>query len=30
MSRALKTVEALPQEQASALLPLDPNDRGEV
>jgi DNA recombination protein RmuC len=30
MSRALKTVEALPQEQAAALLPLDPNDRGEV
>jgi len=26
MGRALKTVEALPQEQASALLPVNPND----
>lgn len=26
MGRALKAVEALPQDQASALLPLDPND----
>ena len=30
MGRALKTVEALPQEQASALLPLDPNDNGDA
>jgi len=30
MGRALKTVEALPQEQASALLPLDPNDTGDT
>jgi DNA recombination protein RmuC len=27
MGRALKTVEALPQDQASALLPLDPSDQ---
>ncbi len=30
MGRALKAVEALPQEQASALLPLDPNDTGDA
>jgi DNA recombination protein RmuC len=30
MGRALKAVEALPQEQASALLPLDPNDTGDT
>ncbi|MCU0761422.1 MAG: DNA recombination protein RmuC [Hydrogenophaga sp.] len=30
MGRALKTVEALPQERASALLPVDPNDSGET
>lgn len=30
MGRALKAVEALPQEQASALLPLDPNDAGDA
>ncbi|MCW5652613.1 DNA recombination protein RmuC [Hydrogenophaga sp.] len=30
MGRALKTVEALPQDQASTLLPLDPADRGET
>lgn len=29
MGRALKTVEALPQEQASALLPLDPGEAAE-
>jgi DNA recombination protein RmuC len=29
MGRALKSVEALPQEQASALLPLDPLDAGD-
>jgi DNA recombination protein RmuC len=28
MGRALKTVEALPQDQAAALLPLDPSDSG--
>ena len=30
MGRALKAVEALPQDQASALLPLDPTDNGEA
>jgi DNA recombination protein RmuC len=30
MGRALKTVEALPQDQASQLLPLDPLDTGEA
>ncbi len=30
MGRALKAVEALPQEQASALLPLDPHDNGDA
>ena len=30
MGRALKAVEALPQDQASALLPLDPNDTGDA
>ncbi len=30
MGRALKAVEALPQEQASAVLPLDPNDTGDA
>jgi DNA recombination protein RmuC len=30
MGRALKTVEALPQERASALLPLDPHDTGDT
>jgi DNA recombination protein RmuC len=30
MGRALKAVEALPQERASALLPLDPNDTGDT
>ena len=30
MGRALKAVEALPQDQASALLPLDPSDPGAV
>ena len=30
MGRALKAVEALPQDQASALLPLDPNDNGDA
>ena len=29
MGRALKTVEALPQERASALLPVDPHDSSE-
>jgi DNA recombination protein RmuC len=30
MGRALKTVEALPQDQASQLLPLDPLDTEEA
>ena len=30
MTRALKTVEALPQDKASALLPLDPGDDGDT
>jgi DNA recombination protein RmuC len=30
MNRALKTVEALPQDKAAALLPLDPNDSDSV
>jgi DNA recombination protein RmuC len=30
MGRALKAVEALPQDQASALLPLDPNDGADA
>ncbi|MFN3493054.1 MAG: DNA recombination protein RmuC [Hydrogenophaga sp.] len=30
MGRALKTVEALPQERASALLPVDPHDSGDT
>jgi len=30
MGRALKAVEALPQDQASALLPLDPNEGADV
>ncbi len=30
MGRALKAVEALPQDQASALLPLDPNDTADT
>jgi len=30
MSRALRSVEALPQDQASALLPLDPTDNADA
>jgi len=30
MGRALKSVEALPADQAGALLPLDPNERGDL
>jgi DNA recombination protein RmuC len=30
MGRALKSVEALPQERASVLLPLDPHDTGDT
>ena len=30
MGRALKAVEALPQDKASALLPLDPSDANEA
>ena len=30
MSRALRSVEALPQDQASALLPLDPSDSADA